>query len=686
MLKRRLPLALLFTTSLIAVDALAAETTTFEEILVTSRKREESLQDVPDAVTVFTAQKIEDAGIKTVKNFADLTPNLNFNTTFRPGEVNITIRGITQAQGAEAPVAVVIDGVQVSHPTFINQELVDVERIEVLRGPQGSLYGRNAIGGAINIVTRQPTNELSGKVQASYGDGDDIRVLGALSGPVVEDKAFFRVSGSYRDFDGLLRNEFLGTLADPYREYIVNGNLLFTPNDRLKIDVRGHFLDSKSGSLSAEVITTAQLDEFKPLFLFRNTDLVDNREIYDFSLKVDYDFDAVTLTSITGYTKVDQNIFGEADFFPVPFLLQDLDLNVEAFTQELRLASNGEGPLRWLIGAFYQDRSVDNFLRVPFDDGTGQSTGVNFITSLDEGKSESWALFGSASYDITAALELTLGLRYEEDKRTSVDAAAAGSDAGETFKQLQPKVQLSYDWTENLQTYATYGRGFSSGGFNAFFAVGSPDRGYDKMVSDNFEIGMKGTFLEGQLIVNAAVFHIELDNQQLFFISVDPPSQNVTNIEKSHIDGAELEIVARPTDRLDINLGIGIADAVIDDFDGSGSFKNNKSPQNPEYTFNVSAQYRFPITDGMDLRAYASYLRRGGIYWDPENTLKTPSKNIVNLRLFLETDQWSIGGYVDNLTDARYPTQVSANAYGPDAHVRISSPKRMYGVQGTFRF
>ena len=185
-----------------------------EEVTVTARKRSENLQEIPDSVTVFNTELIRDARIENIKDFAELTPNLNVSSNWRQGLNFISIRGLITPQVGEAPLSFVVDGITVPNLEFVNQGLHDIERIEVLRGPQGALYGKNAIGGAINIITRQPSDELSGVVQASYGEGDDVRFSGALSGPLAQDRVYYRISGNYRDYNGQIENSFTGRKVD----------------------------------------------------------------------------------------------------------------------------------------------------------------------------------------------------------------------------------------------------------------------------------------------------------------------------------------------------------------------------------------------------------------------------------------------------------------------------------------
>lgn len=663
-------------------EAAADELTT---VMVSARKRDEALVEVPDAITVFSAQDVERRGIDSVRDFSNLTPNFQFSQTSGQDRPTINVRGISQAQGAEMPVAFVVDGVQLAHPAFISQDLLEVERIEVLRGPQGSLYGRNAIGGAVNIVTKQPTNEFSGSARASYATANEVRVSGSIAGPIVEDKLLFRLTGAYNESDGQIRNVFLGTRADGYDEHYVRGLLVYKPTDALSIDLRASYGDNHAGSLTAEMVPHASFDDYRPGFLRRNVDTISNRTMSDFSVKVDYQFSAFTVTSVTDYGQVDTLLFGDADFSPAPAVLQDVQLDITAFTEEVRLTSNATGPLRWLIGAFYQDRDTTNFLQVPLDDGTGRPRDVFAVRSLDQQTSKSWALFSSTSYDVTSDLELTLGLRYDNDKKESLDELAPASFAGETFKKLQPKVQLSYTVSPAVNLYATYGTGYRSGGFNAFRSV-AVSRAYEAETAKNFEVGMKGELMNGLATYSMSAFRLDYDNQQFFYVSLNPPTQNVENIDKTQISGAELEFSARPTDRLDVMVGLGIIDPTVKEYSILPSAVGNRSPHSTEYTFLTAVQYSFPLAAGYDLRTYANYHRTGRKYWDVQNTLANAPKDFVDLRVFAETESWSAGVFVENLTNSQYADAGVADQFGPGVALRIPSERRRIGAEVRYRF
>jgi iron complex outermembrane recepter protein len=652
---------------------------------VTARKRDESLVNVPEPITAFSTKQIEQAGLRSLRDFTDLTPNITFTTGAGASYPNIMVRGLAQAQNGEPPIAVVIDGVQVADPSLLPQDFADVAQVEVLRGPQGSLYGRNAIGGAINITTRQPTNDFEGRLKASYGNASSSDISADFSGPIVPDKVLFRVGGGYQRTDGQVQDLATGRPADFGRNEFVRGRLIFNLSDALTLDVRGHYGYDRIGIPTAEIVPNSAFDDYDLNFLESDPSIVETRKLYDLAAKLEYKGEGFTITSVSGYSHVNDLFYGDGDFTPAHVILQDVVLRVRAFTQELRIASSSEDRLRWLFGGFYQDRHTDNFQDFLLDDGTGNPIpGAAASLSHDVGSSKSWAPFGSVSYDVLRQLELTVGARYDQDKRTSVDSFTLGSAVEKTFSSFQPKVQLSYKPTPNLNLYTTYGKGFSSGGFNP--ASSAVARLFKAQTADNFEIGVKGSTANGLLTYSLAAFRVYYHDQQFYYVVIAPASQNVVNIDKTRADGAEFELTAHPTKQLSISTGLGLTDAKILRFAANPAFVGNRTPQSEKYTVNVTGQYTVPLGDALDLRAYASYRRQGSEFWDSANTVSTGPKGFVNLRLFLEGRAgWSIGGFVQNLTDSQYPTIAIANV-APGYSVRLQSRHRTYGVEASYKF
>ena len=663
---------------------------TIEEIVVTSRKRVENLQDVPEAITAFSERQLELAKVESLRDFVDLTPNLMMRETFRSNESFLTLRGLSSAQGGLPPVSFVVDGVQLGSNDFINQDILDVERIEVLKGPQGALYGQGAIAGAIVVTTKAPGNEPEFHIKGSYGKGDSYRVAASASTPIVEDKLFLRVSGYYRDRDGLIDN-VRGENIDFSDEGSVRVRIRYD-GDNLDANLRGSYTEGDGACCQQDRLPR---DANRQILPGVNIDDVDNpgpssdilgtsdTSFRDISLKLDYDFESFTLTSITGYAEVRQSVFGDADFAPVPFVKQDLAFNTDVFNQEVRLTSDSDTRWQWIVGGFYQDRQE----RQPVFVGaaTPGAPVPAVILDLDnEINSESWAVFGQMSYAVTEKLEGLVALRYDEDDQDTIDKNNPAYFKEASFDQLQPKAQLSYRWTDDILTYFTYSTGFRAGGF-------TQNTRFDNEETDNFEIGLKGTFLDRRLVVNASAFHIDYSNQQLSFVVFDNnvAQRGVVNIPATDIDGLELELQALPVEGLNVSFGVGIADSVVKEIaaldpalgDVSGA-EGNRSPFVPSFTFNGSLTYTYPLYDRMDLVLHADYRRRGNYYFDLNNDLQTATRDFVDGRIALEADNWFIALWGRNLTDGRYATRVSATG----SALRNQNQPRSYGVEAGFSF
>ncbi len=680
--------------SLPVVAAAAEPSTAFEEIVVTSRKREERLQSVPEMVTVFTAAKIENANVTSLRGFVDLTPNLLVRETFRTNETFLTMRGIASAQGALPPVAFVVDGVQVGSNDFINQDLMDIQQIEVLKGPQGTLYGQGAIAGAIVITTKEPTNELEGMIKGSYGNANSYRIAAAVSGPIVEDKLFARVSGYYRDSDGLIKSA-AGDRITPEDQASIRGRLEYR-GERLKLSLRGSYTDGDGYCCFLDIvplnaqgtIDLSKVDDVKNPGFVGNLLGTEETSFRDVSFKIDYDFDGVTITSITGYAEVRQYDFGDGDYTAAPVVAQDLHFDQDVFNQEIRFTSTGEGPLQWIFGGFYQDRQDRQRVIVGAQHPTNPQGGLpsgSILNQLNVTNREAWAVFGQASYDITDKLNALVGLRYDHDKQNNENMLAVVSNYAEaTFTQLQPKLQLSYQWTEDFLAYITYSTGFRSGGY-------TQSTEFDNEESRNYELGFKGSFLDNMLTVNASAFFTDLRNQQLSFVVVTPTEfrRGAVNIPKTDIHGMDLEVQASPVENLDLTAGIGVSETTIrkivplDPALGDVSSAEGKhSPLVPGFTFNFGATYTVPVSDGMDVVIHGDYRRHGGYYFDLVNTIRTQSADFFSGRIALEGENWSVAAWGKNLSNTRRATRVSETGN----RLRTPNMPRSYGIEAIYKF
>lgn len=672
----------------------------FEEIVVTARKREERLRDVPDAITAFTAQDITRSGIQTVSDVASLVPNFSIVEAQQPGTEFINIRGVGQIRNGEPPVAVVIDGVQLSSGYQITQDLFDVEQIEVLKGPQGAVYGRNAIGGAINITTRQPGNELEGAVRVGYGTGEDFQAKGYISGALIEDKLLVRLSGSFRDFGGDIDNLTLNEKVNFDESKNFRARVIGYLSEQVSVDLRYTRIDQEAGAAWYSFVPPgASINETQPV----TADVLGRAErvLNDLSAKIDVDLSFATLTSITAYSKIRSNLIEDFDFFPASLLEAEQPLRQKSWSQEVRLVSDSDGPARWLVGGYYLDTDRDLDSEIYFMPGAGgvlvpfpvpERTLFSATRASDDNKA--YALFGQLSYRIVPAFELSGALRYDIDERSIFDRVTLES-FDKTFKSLQPKVQATYFFSTDAMAYLSAGRGFRSGGFNP---NGRITRIYDKETNWNFELGTKLGLLDDRLLVNAAAFYTRINDRQVYNLDLITAAQTIANpIPKSEIMGVEADITARPFKGFELRAAVGLLDSKIKKYDPlvyvglpiQGDFTGNKLQQTPHYSYAFAAQYSLDATDELRLIARGEMTGDGGdYYWEIDNQDRRENITLVNARLTAEYRNLTLTGHVSNLLKKDYNLEYISQAFSgaPLGNYALPAPGRRFGIEAGFRF
>jgi iron complex outermembrane receptor protein len=687
------------------------------EVVVTALRRDQNLQDVPAAITAFTSQGIEDAGIERPADFINLTSNVNLVQTQNAGNAFVIIRGITQARNSEPSVAVVIDGVQQVNPAQFDQQLFDIEQIEVLKGPQGALYGRNAIGGAIVIRTRQPSDHFEGQVRAGVDNGFGYWLRGSLSGPI-SDTLRFRVAGSYYDTDGFIRNTFLGEDADPVRDFSARATLLWTPTGNFTADLRGSISRLRTQAFYYNIVADVN-DTSLPVRV--NNAGQDDRDMENVSLRLSWDTGGGTLSSVTSYDAVSEILTGDAfNFLPIPeslfFAIFGFDLNqsqyldVEAVSQELRWTSPADRPFRYSFGGYFihTDRFISTGNMI--DTGAGvfpvfRNISTNplnpqFSFLSDSQDNFAWAVFANATYDISDQLRVDLGLRYDNDHRENTTLTppqflnGPGLPNGTTgevrdveFDDWQPKITLTWEPSPNLTFYGGYSRGFRSGGFNQTgvggVAAGSGIVGvqdiFQAETADTFELGARAQLLDRRLTLSGNLYTTKSKNSYFFVFLAANSTQNLGNVPEVRLQGFELEARARPVTGLELNFGLGYTFSEIKSFPDPAAI-GNEAPVISRYTLNLGAQYRVPLADNLDLLMRADYRRTGKTWWDVYNTTVRRPVDLVDARLGIEGRNWSLTAFAENLFNERYNAEFS-----PGGFVFKAKPRR-YGAELTFRF
>jgi len=670
-------------------------TSGLEEIVVTSRKRDESSLNVPIAVNAYTTADIQAIGIERPQDYIDLTPNMTMIQTQNQGTSFVVVRGISQARNSEPSVAVLIDGVAQANPSQFNQELIDIDSIEVLKGPQGALYGRNAIGGAIIIRTKEPSDEFEANVMTGYDSGPGYKIRGGISGPI-SDNLKYRAAVSYFDTDGYIDNTFLDHKADPFKDLSGRVRFVWDPSDKFRADFRAYGSQVNTQALYFN-ITEDVNDTSLPVRV--NNDGVNDRDMYGTSVKLDYDTSAGTLTSITAYDTLTELLTGDQfNFLPIPDSVlfqffgadqaQHQFLDVDALSQEIRFTSPSDQRVRWIVGAYAI--STDRFISTGnvFDLGTGEVPEVKhtplplfnpqFTFLADSQDNFAWAMFGDVDVDLSDKWEASFALRYDNDHRENTTdtpnefipaslqgVAFQGQVRSETWDEPQPKVTFRYKPTADSTFYVGYSRGFRSGGFNqtGVGAAGIPGIHdlFDEEVADTYEAGVKAAFMNNRVDTNLNVFYTEDKGTYFFVFDPNTSTQNLGNLGKVTFQGFEAEVRALLAPGLDGYISYGYTDSEIKESDRDPNDVGNQAPLVSKYSTNVGLQYRHEISaaDDMSFFVRGDYDLTGPTWFYPDNFTKRDSIGLVNLRFGVDSTHWSVTAWGRNLTDEEYNSEWS---------------------------
>jgi iron complex outermembrane receptor protein len=652
-----------------------------EVVLVTARLRDERLQEVPASVSVLSADTLQNASIKNLTDVPMLAPNMRFTQGYRAGVLQIAMRGISTVQGGETPVAVVIDGVQLPAMDFINQDLLDAQSVEVLRGPQGALYGRGALAGALVINTRRPGETLDGRIRATYGNGGAYQILGNLSGPLVQNLLGAKLSYTYGDSDGFEPDGLTGRHLDSSRISAVRGELFFTPGESTELVLGGGYTDRREGASPLSRVPVARIDDFS-VHPAHNRPSFDDQTLKNVFLKLNQGTPLGTLSSITQYAESRSYVTGEGDFRPVPVAGQINDITFEAFNQDLRLTSPEDQSVRWLVGAFFQERKGRVYADIFSDPVAGPSTTLQRFDNRD--RSVAGALYTRLDVDVTDKLTISGALRYDRDEREDEEITTPGSAADHTFSEVQPQLTVSYEHTPDFMSYVSVGKGFRSGGFNRYSStllLNLPRR-YPAETLWSYELGFKSQWLDRRLTLNADAFYMKMENAQFFRQRQLPSAQYITHIREARVLGGELEALLEPVSGLQLSLGVGINDSEIKDFDGSGLYEGNRLPNMYDPTFNFGVQYERTLAGNLSLLARADYQHFGDIFYNQTDVYRFGPTDYLNARLGLQNSgAWKVALWGKNLTDQRAPRNFSPQSCGVDCSSRINNLPRTYGVE-----
>jgi len=574
-----------------------------QTVTVTANKIEEDLQNVPQSIMVIDDEILKEKGIADIPDLINEIPNM----TFRSGiDDNVNFRGLNKSLfTSNNPVVIYIDGVANCNSDGFDASLVNVERIEVLRGPQGTLYGKDAIGAVINIVTKEPENQWHGNVGTEYGSYNDMQGSFNVNGALIQDKLYLGLNGRYQQDDGWITNDYTGDdEANKSEDHNLGAFLLYKPTDRFSAKVSlSNDYSEHYGYTGYALTGGTNADEFDrddAEHVSFDKETVYETDSLAQSLHLKYRFDSVTFTSTTTHRDFESESVRDRDYMAdtakdglITFAGQD----TETWTEELRLSSNNTEGFRWVAGAYFDTEDMKN-------GPTGMQMNVYEWSWEAETESETLALFGQTMIPLGDSFELTLGLRYQQiDKEMDLDAykTALGGVRGdplytlhadETWTVFLPKAALSYRLNDNWTTYASVAQGYMPGGFTTLATSGSQeDNTFDPQQSVNYEMGVKGKLNRARLA--AAVFYMDIEDTQYNKYVND--TWVTGNAGSSHSLGAELELTYFLTDSLELTAALGIIEAEYDDYDTGTVNWDGESIQNtPSYSGLIGAAYYNP--------------------------------------------------------------------------------------------
>jgi len=621
-----------------------------EEVIVTAQKREQNLLDVPSAVSVVTQQQILDRAAFNIRDMQYSIPSL-YITSNAPGQDRIQMRGIGPGLQGLPVVGVYLDELGLSLDQIqrnMTIPLVDLERVEVLRGPQGTLYGQGSLSGTIKYITRSPDFEAPGfegeAGLVNYKDGDTgYHAYGVANLPNKSKTFGVRLVAGYDDIPGWIDDEVSGKSdVNSNRQSWFRGKALWQPTDTFKASLLWQYydLDSKNLNISDAndpgVITQAQTNP-----------VTDNSNLLN--LILDFDLGATQLVSSTGY--IDRTLDTSVDLTPFfGFLVPpggtigvNFDVDFTVFTQELRWSSNNDGPLNWLVGAWYRESDSLEVRTTPAT--PNPVTGVLDQVSTSPVDAESWSVFGDMTYALSDQWEASVGARYYDDKRT-VDGSGTTFFRPFTvydtasFDSVDPRFNLLWKYADNGSAYVNVAKGFRSGGFNS---VGPPDT-YDPESLWNYEIGNRSSMLDDRLTIDAALYYLDYSDVQVQDIAPGSIFANTINSGSASGLGFELAASALLTEGLVWEVTYSKSDV---SFDNSNLDKDKGDPLDyvPATTWSTALNYRFNWTDSLPGMARVDYMYADGyeINLGTQNVhVRTDSTAYLNARIGLEKASWQV--------------------------------------------
>lgn len=712
--------------------ASAAESLALEEVVVTATKQARTIDSTPAAISAVTAERLGPGGIQDIRDLAVSVPNLSVGDQFGVNRTFIRGVGMTSIDlGADGAVAFLQDGAMIARPSAQLGSFFDLEQVEVLRGPQGTLYGRGATAGVVNMVTKKPSEELEGYARLTAGNYSAYTIEAAVGGPISGDTVMGRIALKIDERDGYGQNKFTGSEIDDRDAYAVRGSVHWQPSDAVGVTLLGEYFDEEDNNYAFHYFGTTVVPEDqlahnllggRTIFdyyadrgkkanlrnIYSDEEPINDRNGLAFTLLMDWQMNDVwALKSVTAWRDFERFTRDDLDVSDVWMFGQNNYVEEsETLSQEFTLSGNAAG-IDWLMGAMYFTEELHGEVRVPlvnlgllfglpadfFNDGNYWQNG-----DVD---TDAYGLFVQGRYAFNEQWSVTAGARYNYEKRDGTgffvfDALGVNvpTDKSESWDAVTPKLLVEYDAGGGMLLYGQITRGFKSGVIN----VGSQNDVIDPEYVWAYELGMKTGLADGRASLRAAAFYYDYTDLQVGFVNEQSVVETVNAASASNV-GIELELVARLTESLSGELSATWLDATYDEF-VTGDYRNNfeqvdlsgNNLQNaPEYTAFAALDYRRPVTERGSVISRIEWAWQDDVYFTEFNNSDAfqEAYSVLNANLGYEgaEGRWSAVAWGRNLTDEFVISNniITAPLYGS---IRVGSllPPRTYGVTFSYNF
>lgn len=696
--------------------AQAEDVSKLETIVVTAQKREQSILEVPVAVSAVSAEALEAAGVTRLDDLSSAFPNVYLNTNNSLRTTSISIRGVASNPnnpGVDQGVGVFVDGVYQSRPTTINTNIYDLERVEVIRGPQGALYGKNTIAGAVNLISKLPGEKSGIEGAVSIGDYDAVTMFGAAD-LVVSDSARARVSVSSQRRSGFTENAVTGTDLDDVDGTSFRFAVVLDPSENFSVILRGDAAEDRTNMgpneiLSNGVLAGTPLADADPedRTVSNDFDSVQNRDLWGTSLQADWTLDAGTLTSLTAFREYQWYNAADNDFTVLNQLRSGITEEQNQFSQELRFTSEKGERFDYLVGAYYLKESLSTVSNAVIGPDLGVYPAETPIDIFADLETTSYAAFGQLNYHFNPQFGLTAAIRASKDQKDVVHSSI-GDPFGAILQtspvrtlsredeEWTPSISLNWTPADNMLLYASYARGYKSGGYNVFSISPTNDNEYRPEFVNNYELGAKSTLAGGAVYVAAAAFFLDYTDLQVNqLVNVGGvPTFTTSNAAEAESWGVELEATWEATDALRFTAAYGYLNGEFSDFQNATSsgadYSGNRLPEAPEHSLSLNGDYRNRLSDTLDFVAHADTSYRSELYFSPGNDpdYSQDAVTLVNSRIGIAAsdDSWSLMLWGRNLTDETYAISRSAGVIIPGQQIQSLGAPRTWGVELRARY